>query len=403
MVHINDFLRKLEELKGSDIHFKVGAKPMIRIDGQLSNLEDSEPLSEDDIQKLFTQVTTVPEQESFREELELDFSYADDELGRFRFSAYQQRGSICMACRQVQTRIPTMEELGLPEVCKKLALQESGLILICGPSGSGKSTTLAAIIGYMNQNTRRNIITIEDPIEYVHNDILCSFSQRQVGSDTKSFNIALRQALRQDPDVILMGEIRDLDSIATTLTAAETGHLVLTTLHASNAIQALDRITDVFPAHQQEQVRLQLATTMRGILFQQLIPRIDQPGRVAAIEVLLASEAISNLIRTRKNYQIMNVIQSSSETGMQSLDSFVCNLYKQGIISREHAILHCRDSANLIDQIEPPRSSRNRGSNRMLGGLRPRAHGDDAPEKLEGSYFRSSSLQEQLSGEAPEL
>jgi twitching motility protein PilT len=326
MININDFLRRLLELKGSDIHFKVDSRPMVRVDGQLSIVEDTEPLTESGIQELFSQVTTPQERELFAAELELDFSYADEKLGRFRFSAYQQRGSICMACRQVQTRIPTIEELGLPDVCKRMALIESGLILICGPSGSGKSTTLAAIIGYMNQNTRRNIITIEDPIEYVHKDILCSFSQRQVGTDTKSFNIALRQALRQDPDVILMGEIRDLDTIATTLTAAETGHLVLTTLHASNAIQALDRITDVFPAHQQDQVRLQLATTMRGILFQQLIPRIDCPGRVAAVEVLLESEAISNLIRTKKNYQIMNVIQSSSEAGMQSLDNVVFNL-----------------------------------------------------------------------------
>ncbi len=391
MVTISHFLSRLQELNASDIHFKVNARPLVRIDGQLSNLEDDGPLSEDDIQELFAQVTTPQERESFAKELELDFSYADEKLGRFRFSAYQQRGSICMACRQVQTRIPTIEELGLPEVCKTLALNESGLVMICGPSGSGKSTTLAAIIGYMNQNTRRNIITIEDPIEYVHQDILCSFSQRQVGTDTKSFNIALRQALRQDPDVILMGEMRDLDTIATTLTAAETGHLVLTTLHASNAIQALDRITDVFPAHQQDQVRLQLATTMRGILFQQLIPRVDCPGRVAAVEVMLESEAISNLIRTRKNYQIMNVIQSSSEAGMQSLDNAVFALYKEGVISREHALLYCHDSAHLVDKIEKGKTAKTRVTNRTLGGLRARADGDAVQKTGIDSHGNGSS------------
>jgi twitching motility protein PilT len=351
MLRIVSLLERVREKNASDLHLRAGARPLVRVNGTLAYEEDLEVLTPDATRDLFAQITTEAQRETFAKEMELDFSYAATGVGRFRFSAYVQRGSISLACRPVQTKIPTIDELGLPEVCKKLAMKEDGLVLICGPTGCGKSTTLAAIIEYMNSNVRRNIITIEDPIEYVHKDNMCSFSQRQVGADTKSFNNALRHALRQDPDVILMGEMRDLDSIATTLTAAETGHLVLTTLHAPNAVQAIDRVIDVFPPHQQEQIRLQLASTMRGILFQTLIPRRDRPGRIAAVEVMLKTDAISNLIRQKKNHQIVSVIQSSADEGMQTLDEAILKLLKAGHISRENALAWSTDQAEMNQRL----------------------------------------------------
>jgi twitching motility protein PilT len=351
MLRISSLLGRLREKNASDLHLRAGARPLVRVNGALAYEEDMEVLTPDAVHDLFDQITTEAQQQAFADEMELDFSYAASGVGRFRFSAYVQRGSISLACRPVQSRIPTIDELGLPAVCKKLAMKDDGLVLICGPTGCGKSTTLAAMIDYMNSNVRRNIITIEDPIEYIHADRLCSFSQRQVGSDTRSFNAALKHALRQDPDVILMGEMRDLDSIATTLTAAETGHLVLTTLHAPNAIQAIDRIIDVFPPHQQEQIRLQLASTMRGILFQMLMPRRDGQGRIAAVEIMLRTEAISNLIRQKKNHQITSVIQSSADEGMQTLDESILRLYRLGLISREHTMACCTDQAEMAQRL----------------------------------------------------
>jgi twitching motility protein PilT len=369
MLRIGNLLERVREKNASDLHLRAGSRPLIRIDGALAYEEDLEVLTPDMTRDLFVQITTEAQRETFAKEMELDFSYTAAVVGRFRFSAYMQRGSISLACRPVQTKIPTIDELALPEVCKKLAMKQDGLVLICGPTGCGKSTTLATMIEYMNSNVRRNIITIEDPIEYIHTDRMCSFSQRQVGSDTKSFNIALRHTLRQDPDVILMGEMRDLDSIATTLTAAETGHLVLTTLHAPNAVQAIDRIIDVFPPHQQEQIRLQLASTMRGILFQTLIPRRDCPGRIAAVEVMLKTEAISNLIRQKKNHQIVSVIQSSADEGMQTLDEAILRLFKAGMISRENALTWSTDRAEMIQRLSTinDRAKRNqeRGTQRL--------------------------------------
>lgn len=393
-MHINDLLKRLHEKRGSDIHLKAGTRPLMRVDGQLTDLDDFDVLTNETIQELFEQTTTEKQRALFTKDLELDFSYEAEGLGRYRFSAYYQRSSVCLACRQVQAEIPTIDELFLPEVCKKLALKDSGLILICGPTGCGKSTTLAAMVGYMNHNVRRNIITIEDPIEYVHTDKLCSFSQRQVGTDTKSFNTALRQALRQDPDVILMGEMRDLESIATTLTAAETGHLVLTTLHAPSAIQAIDRIIDIFSPHQQEQVRLQLATTLRGILFQELIPRSDRPGRIAAVEVLLESEAVCNLIRTKKNYQLMNVIQSSAAEGMQSLDQVIFKLYQKGIISREHALVYSNESAQVRERIRDYYARKKSAGSRELSNHRTRSTERPVQDSVKGvrsQHYRSRS------------
>jgi len=351
MQHINDLLKTIRDKNASDLHLKVNAKPMMRVNGELIYLDDTGAVNGDIMQQFFEQITNEKQRESFARDKELDFSYETAAIGRFRFSAYIQRGSLCLTCRLIHTKIPTIDELFLPNVCKKLASKSSGLILICGPTGCGKSTTLAAMIGYMNETTKKMVITIEDPIEYLHQDKLCSFSQREVGMDTQSFSTAIRHALRQDPDVLLIGEMRDLDSISNTLTAAETGHLVLTTLHTPNVVNAIDRIIDVFPPHQQEQVRVQLADILAGVIYQKLIPSIDGSHRVVACEVMLNNQAVSNLIRTKKNFQLMTVIQGASEKGMQTLDEAIYKLYEEGRITRDQAMASCIDQAQLKDRM----------------------------------------------------
>ena len=251
------------------------------------------------------------------------------DIGRFRINICRQEGTIGLSCRPVRTEIPTIEELGLPPVCQELALKGSGLVIVTGPTGCGKSTTLAAMMNYLNHVTKRKIITIEDPVEYLHHDIKCFFSQREIGRDTRSFASALKHALRQDPDVILVGEMRDLETMAAVLTAAETGHLVLTTLHTPGAPQAIDRFIDVFPPYQQQQVRIQLASTLEGIIYQLLVPRADGSGRVPAVEVMIATPAIRNLIREGKTYQMMNAIQTGAHDGMQTLNQSLAELCQQ--------------------------------------------------------------------------
>jgi len=359
MKYLNDLLKTLRDKNASDLHLKVNTKPMMRVNGELIYIDDIGKVDSDIMQQFFEQITSENQRKSFAEDKELDFSYETETIGRFRFSAYIQRGSLCLTCRLIHTNIPTIDELLLPNVCKKLALKNNGLILICGPTGCGKSTTLAAMIGYMNENTKKMIITIEDPIEYLHQDKLCSFSQREVGMDTLSFSTAIRHALRQDPDVLLIGEMRDLDSISNTLTAAETGHLVLTTLHTPNVVNAIDRIIDVFPPHQQEQVRVQLADILAGVIYQKLIPSIDGSNRVVACEVMLNNQAVSNLIRSKKNYQLMTVIQGASDKGMQTLDEAIYKLYEEGRINRDQALANCVDQAQLKDRMAQRLNTRN--------------------------------------------
>jgi twitching motility protein PilT len=351
MKHLNDLLNSLRGKNASDLHLKVNTRAMMRMNGELIYIDDIGEVNSDMMQQFFEQITSEKQRALFSRDKELDFSYEAGEIGRFRFSAYIQRGSLCLACRLIYTDIPTIDELSLPNVCKELALKDSGLILICGPTGCGKSTTLAAMIDYMNENIKKKVITIEDPIEYLHQDKRCSFSQREVGMDTQSFSIAIRHALRQDPDVLLIGEMRDLDSMSNTLTAAETGHLVLTTLHTPNAVSAIDRIIDVFPPHQQEQVRVQLADILDGVIYQKLIPGSDGSSRVVACEVMLNNQAVSNLIRTKKNYQLMTVIQGASDSGMQTLDDAIFKLFREGRISPDQALTSCVDRAQLKERM----------------------------------------------------
>jgi len=346
-MHIDDLLQMTMTRGASDLHLKTGGVPVLRINGELIPQDDMPAITAEEIRQVFEEMTTDEQRDSFAAELELDFAYQANDVGRFRVNTYLQGGTISLACRPVRTQVPTIEELGLPEVCKDLILKRSGLIVVTGPTGCGKSTTLAAMMNYLNQKERRKVVTIEDPIEFVHQDNKCIFSQRELGRDTRSFANALKHALREDPDVILVGEMRDLETMATTLTAAETGHLVLTTLHSPGAPQAIDRFIDVFPPHQQQQVRTQLSTTIEGILYQTLVPKSDGSGRVAAVEVMLATTAIRNLIREGKTYQMMNSIQTGSEYGMQTLNQALLLLCRSGTIGQEEALTRSAQAEEL--------------------------------------------------------
>jgi twitching motility protein PilT len=351
-MHINELLRMIVTKGASDLHLKVSGVPVLRINGELVPQKEIPEVTNEDMKQFFEEVATDGQRDSFARELELDFAYQADGIGRFRVNAYLQGGTISLACRPIRAQIPTIEELGLPEVCKSLALKPSGLIVVTGPTGCGKSTTLAAMMNHLNQQAKRKVITIEDPIEFIHHDISCIFSQRELGRDTRSFANALKHALREDPDVILVGEMRDLETMAITLTAAETGHLVLTTLHTSSAPRAIDRFIDVFPPHQQQQVRTQLATSLEGVLYQTLVPRKDSSGRVAAIEVMIATSAIRNLIREGRTYQLMNAIHTGSQYGMQTMNQALLGLYRNQVISREEALARSPDSEELKGMLE---------------------------------------------------
>ncbi len=350
-MHINDLLKMAVSQNASDLHLKVSNHPVLRINGELIIQDDSAVIKPEDMDVIFKEVTTELQREVFAKELEVDFAYQAKGVGRFRINIFQQEGTIGLACRPVRTGIPTIEELGLPEICKPLALKKSGLVIITGPTGCGKSTTLAAMINHLNHTVSRKIITIKDPIEYLHNDIKCIISQREIGRDTRSYTNALKHAMRQDPDVIMVGEMRDLETMSAVLTAAETGHLVLTTLHTMGAAEAIDRFIDVFPPHQQQQVRIQLSIVLEGVIYQVLIPRSDKSGRVAAVELMLATPAIRNLIREGKTYQMRNTIQTSTNLGMQTLNQSLAELFRKRIISVEEALANSIDTEELSEML----------------------------------------------------
>ncbi len=350
-MHINDLLKMAISRHASDLHLKVGNHPILRVNGELLVQNDYSSITLEDMDIIYNEVTTELQREVFASELEADFTYQSQDIGRFRINIFQQEGAIGLACRPIMSEVPTIEELGLPEICKELALKESGLVIVTGPTGCGKSTTLAAMINYLNHTVNRKIITIKDPIEYLHHDIKCIISQREIGRDTRSFTNALKHAMRQDPDVILVGEMRDLETMTAVLTAAETGHLVLTTLHTLGAAEAIDRFIDVFPPHQQQQVRVQLSIVLEGVIYQLLIPRADNSGRVAAVEVMLATSAIRNLIREGKTYQMMNTIQTGTQFGMQTLNQSLAELCQKRIITREQALARSSDKEGLADML----------------------------------------------------
>jgi twitching motility protein PilT len=334
---IDDYLRRLWEAGATDLHLSAGAPPLIRVDGDLRPLPGEAALGADEVAQVILGVLNEDLIAEFRREKEVDFSFAWQNRTRFRANVFYQQGTLAMALRAIPFRIPTFEELGLPPIIEHFANLPQGLVLVTGPTGSGKSTTLASVIDYINEHRPKHILTIEDPIEYVHCHKRSAVNQREVGFDTESFHRALRAALREDPDVILIGEMRDPETMQIALTIAETGHLVFATLHTNDAATALDRIVDVFPAERQTQIRVQLAASLAGVISQRLIPRVGG-GMVAAFEVLLANNPVRNLVREGKTHQLRNVMHTHLRDGMQTMEVSLNALIAQGVITYEEAL-----------------------------------------------------------------
>lgn len=346
--NVLDLLRLANEKKASDLHLVAGCPPMFRINGALQPVDGITPLSPEDISASFIQLTTPEQREQFQRNLELDFAYSLPGVGRLRCNVAQQRGAISFSLRLLPPKIPTIDELELPQICKELAMRPRGLVIVSGPTGSGKSTTLAAMICHINANRTCHVVTIEDPVEYNHPNLKSAVTQRELGNDTLSFAAALKHILRQDPDVILVGEMRDLETAGSVLTVAETGHLVLTTGHAPSTAQAMERVIDLFPPEQRYLAQTRLASLTIGVLCQTLVPRADGSGRIAAVEIMLGTPAVANLIREGKIYQLPNVIRTGNQEGMRTLDQSLISLYLKGIISGESLVNLCNDR----DEIE---------------------------------------------------
>ena len=334
---ITHYLERMVALDASDLHLKAGNRPGFRIDGQILCPEENPILDPEAVLACARSLMTKEQAERYEAEFDLDFSYAVKDLARFRVNVLTQRGACGLVIRKIPSTIPSLEDLGLPEICRELAAKPRGLVLVTGPTGSGKSTTLAAIIDWINRERGGHILTMEDPVEFVHEDKASFVTQRQIGQDCKSFSEALRRALRQDPDVILIGEMRDLETIGMAISAAETGHLVFGTLHTTGAISTVDRILDVFPPDQQQQVRVQLSSSLQGVVSQCLLPRIGG-GRVAAHEILIATNAVRSLIREGKTPQLLNVLQTGAKNGMASLENVLARYVQEGIVSLDDAI-----------------------------------------------------------------
>ncbi len=346
-VNMADLLQILVERGGSDLHLTSGAPPQIRVSGKLVPLTQFEPLLPQDTQRLAYSVLNEAQKQKFEEESELDLSFGIQGLARFRANIYRQRGAVGAAIRVIPYKIRSFEELGLPRVVEQLAERPKGLVLVTGPTGSGKSTTLAAMIDKINSERSEHIMTIEDPIEFVHPHKKCLVNQREVFADTHSFKNALKSILRQDPDVVLVGEMRDLETIAAAITIAETGHLTFGTLHTNSCAQTINRIIDVFPTAQQAQVRAQLSLVLEGVLSQTLVPKIGG-GRVMALEIMVATPAIRNLIREEKIHQIYSAIQSGSKYGMQTMNQSLADLVKRKLITREDALNRSTNPEELV-------------------------------------------------------
>lgn len=354
MPTIEEMLRAAKAAGASDLHITVGVPPKIRVNGQLITMDYGKMLP-GDTNALLDQIMNEKQRAKFEEAGEHDMSFSIPNLGRYRVNAYKQRGSVAIALRLVGTQVPSAESLGIPHSVIDLYQRKRGLVLVTGPTGSGKSTTLAAIIDKINNNREAHVITLEDPIEYLHQHKLSMVNQREIGLDSQSYASALRAALREDPDVILVGEMRDFETISVAITAAETGHLVLSTLHTIGAASTVDRVIDVFPPHQQQQVRVQFANVLEAVISQQLIPNADGTGRVAAFEVLHANHAVRNLIREGKSHQLMTVMQTNRKLGMIAMDEAIMQLYREQKITKEQAIQFAQDPDTM--------------ANRLMGGL----------------------------------
>lgn len=362
-LHIDELLHVVVDRNCSDLHICVDAPPVIREDGGLKRL-NYEMFTPQIVQRMMYEIISDDNVTKFEQTKELDFSYAlptpihmrkpgqtNIIRARFRVNMYRDRGSVAAAFRLISSRIPTIDELNLPPILRQLSERPRGLILVTGPTGSGKSTSLAAMIDHINVNFAHHIITIEDPVEYLHQHKQCIINQRELGQDTLSFNNALRASLREDPDVLLVGEMRDMETISLAVTAAETGHLVFATLHTNNAAESIDRIIDVFPPGQQEQIRIQLSNNIIAIISQQLLPRNSGPGRLPANEIMIATPAIRNLIRENKTHQIPSSIQTSANVGMVSMDQCLRDMYMKGLVSLDEIMSRCSNAEELKKMI----------------------------------------------------
>ena len=334
-----EMIQQLLVRNASDLHIRVGLRPTLRIDGKLFSADD-QVLMPQDIEKILSQTLTETQLQRFHQKREMDLALSISKMGRFRINLYKQRGTIGIAIRHVNTTIPSFEELNLPDVIKDISGARKGLIIVTGTTGSGKSTTLASMIEHINSNRAENILTIEDPIEYIYRDKKSIISQREVGGDTESFATALRHAFRQDPDIILIGEVRDADTMGIALTAADTGHLVLTTLHTMNAVETISRIISFFPPHQHQQIRLLLSGTLKSVICQRLLPRADGPGRIPAMEVLVSTASVREYINDQMKTQLLTELieQGTVQYGMQSFDQSIMKLFRSGLITYEEAI-----------------------------------------------------------------
>ncbi|MBI3610386.1 MAG: type IV pilus twitching motility protein PilT [Nitrospirae bacterium] len=353
-VTINELLKLAVDRHASDLHLKVGNHPIIRVNGHLTPVEEQSKLTQEDAIQAAFSIMSNAQKEKFKQKSELDLAYSAPGLGRFRVNVFQQRGTIGLVFRVVPTKILTIEELYLPPVLEKLAMEQRGLILVTGTTGSGKTTALAAMIDFINRNRMDNVVTIEDPIEYLHRDRKSIVSQREVGADTESFSGALRSALRQDPDVILVGEMRDFETISTALVAAETGHLVMSTLHTLDTTETINRIISVFPPYQQKQVRMQLASVIKGVVSMRLVPKADGDGRVPAVEIMIATQTVREcIIDQDKTRKIPDVIAAGqSQYGMQTFDQSLFGLFQKNLITYEEALRWCTNPEDFTLKVK---------------------------------------------------
>jgi len=370
-MHINDILKMAGERKASDVHLKVGAHPVMRIDGKLQVMTEFKRLMQEDTIAMAFSLMSSRQKERFKHQLEIDIAYSVPGLGRFRCNIFQQRGSVGLVLRLIPARIQTFKELMLPPVLEKICEEQRGLVLVTGTTGSGKSTSLAAMIDYINTRRIEHIMTIEDPIEFLHRDKKSIINQREVDVDTKGFSTALRSALRQDPDVILVGEMRDYETIETALLAAETGHLVLSTLHTLDATESINRIISVFPPHQQKQIRIQLAAVLKAIISMRLLPRADGLGRVPAVEVLISTPYIRDCVETKEKTKLIRdaIAQGTSQYGMQTFDQSLYLLYKNGLITLEEAIRRSTNPDEFRLRIQGIQSTSDVSREEMEGAL----------------------------------
>ena len=357
-----NMVQAMLDKNASDLHLRVGLRPTLRVIGKLVYIDDQRMLH-DDMEKVISQILNDDQKTRFHQRREMDLALSISKMGRFRINLYKQRGTIGVAIRRVNTKVPTFNELNLPDSIKDIADNKRGIVIVTGTTGSGKSTTLASMVEHINDYRTDNILTIEDPIEYIFRDKKSIISQREVGGDTESFAAALRHAFRQDPDIIMVGEIRDADTMNTALTAADTGHLVLTTLHTLNAVETISRIISFFPPHQHQQIRLLLGGTLRAIICQRLLPRVDKPGRVPAVEVLISTAAIREaIIDPMKTNTILDLIESGNiQYGMQSFDQSIMKLYKSGYISYEEALVHCTNPDDFDLRVKGITSASDKG------------------------------------------